>query len=934
MADQWRVMRGVEQFGPYGWDDLVRFARGGQIAPTDLIWSDASGAWQPASGYAALFPATPSQGAAPEPPVPGQPAASPPQAGKRGRRWLLVGAALALLALGATALWIWRAGGLPSGDGGARASETVALTVESTPWQDPPGRLVPLATGGALFVPDGSLAPDVTISAAIAPVPLLPEGYDAIGPVYDITLSAQPEGPVTVRLPIPQGEVNAEGLVILRVLDIGYAECLETHVSGGELVAYTSAFSRFTVTRPRGARPVNLAGPPELVPGERGTFFAVRDAALSPPGSRLRALWDFSGPLTVISESDDGAVVRAGAEPGDGFVEYYCTDAAQGMRWYGALPLRVVAASERLAGGFVVSAVAQAALVNPGEAVNVSAELHGDYTPPIQWEWSTGGSAPGGRTTTGVDVSQLNLPPLYYEARFEPVRVVTVRATDAQGRTATGECGFLVMPDALQVRLEGPNLLIFQGEPLLEAYTATATAGRTRYRWSWSILPGLDDAGGSDKPDPHDGRYVRFGEPGGYRVRATVEDESGATASATMEVTVVPLEWLSTRLLDLPATARPGQEIGLHVQVRGGVLVSGGRKGGYTLEIDWGDGSGLPARNGLGADRTPDQGFALETSHAWQEPGPRRVIVNAWDATGATAQAVGEILITEDAVAVATVPAGENTPPVAEDILTSAERGSDVAITLHGRDDDGDDLTYTIVSGPGQGTLTGEPPFLTYAPKTELTGGKDTFTYTVSDGQATSAPATVTIEIGTRWVLQGGPVINRWEARREFEGGTADPEYFGEERFAGMFTRYSVDAGSITWADRSVDHGYEAHNISIQCAFDAPPPVLYAGDAIPLEVRFSHSGSVTEGNPGLRFQFFAGTPLGDDPLAWEDWQQRRIVDPAGPAAYFPWEAGFSGVNEATWTLQVPEGRVGDALAIQAGLWNCAPCNVTWVYRAE
>ena len=235
-------------------------------------------------------------------------------------------------------------------------------------------------------------------------------------------------------------------------------------------------------------------------------------------------------------------------------------------------------------------------------------------------------------------------------------------------------------------------------------------------------------------------------------------------------------------------------------------------------------------------------------------------------------------------------------------------------------------------SGGGTAEVRASGAFV-YTPAPGFSG-EDTFTYTVSDGQATSAPATVTIEIGTRWVLQGGPVINRWEARREFEGGTADPEYFGEERFAGMFTRYSVDAGSITWADRSVDHGYEAHNISIQCAFDAPPPVLYAGDAIPLEVRFSHSGSVTEGNPGLRFQFFAGTPLGDDPLAWEDWQQRRIVDPAGPAAYFPWEAGFSGVNEATWTLQVPEGRVGDALAIQAGLWNCAPCNVTWVYRAE
>ena len=58
---------------------------------------------------------------------------------------------------------------------------------------------------------------------------------------------------------------------------------------------------------------------------------------------------------------------------------------------------------------------------------------------------------------------------------------------------------------------------------------------------------------------------------------------------------------------------------------------------------------------------------------------------------------------------------------------------------------DGDPLTATLVSGPAHGTLTFNPDgsFL-YTPDANYSG-PDSFTYTVSDGGQSSAPATVTL---------------------------------------------------------------------------------------------------------------------------------------------------------------------------------------------
>jgi len=67
-------------------------------------------------------------------------------------------------------------------------------------------------------------------------------------------------------------------------------------------------------------------------------------------------------------------------------------------------------------------------------------------------------------------------------------------------------------------------------------------------------------------------------------------------------------------------------------------------------------------------------------------------------------------------------------------------------ITLTGSDADGDTLTYTIITQPTHGTLTGTVPNITYIPEADYSG-TDSFSFKVNDGTVDSDPATVSITI-------------------------------------------------------------------------------------------------------------------------------------------------------------------------------------------
>ena len=89
-----------------------------------------------------------------------------------------------------------------------------------------------------------------------------------------------------------------------------------------------------------------------------------------------------------------------------------------------------------------------------------------------------------------------------------------------------------------------------------------------------------------------------------------------------------------------------------------------------------------------------------------------------------------------------------NDPPTVSAVSQSMNEDSGaLSITLSGSDDDGDSLTYSIASSPQNGTLGSvSGSTVTYTPTTHY-NGTDTFTYTASDGTASSDSAVVTITV-------------------------------------------------------------------------------------------------------------------------------------------------------------------------------------------
>src|SRR5205823_15135962 len=87
-----------------------------------------------------------------------------------------------------------------------------------------------------------------------------------------------------------------------------------------------------------------------------------------------------------------------------------------------------------------------------------------------------------------------------------------------------------------------------------------------------------------------------------------------------------------------------------------------------------------------------------------------------------------------------------NQAPVANNQAVSTTLNTNKSITLTASDGNNDPLTYTIVTSPAHGTLSGTAPNLTFRPTTGYTG-PDSFTFKANDGKADSNVATVSISV-------------------------------------------------------------------------------------------------------------------------------------------------------------------------------------------
>lgn len=232
------------------------------------------------------------------------------------------------------------------------------------------------------------------------------------------------------------------------------------------------------------------------------------------------------------------------------------------------------------------------------------------------------------------------------------------------------------------------------------------------YTWTPSGAPPAPVYFGNNGVNAAKSTVVTFVEPGSYSFQVEVRDTYGLTTTGTTSVTVVST--LTTVTVTPPgSTINPGTSR----TFTAACFNQFGQT--YTPVPTWswtrsGGGTIVSTTGVLTASSTPG--------------GPYTVTATGGGKSGQTTFSVG------------------TASPIAHGQAITVVKDTPHALTLTASDANLDLLTFTTVTPPGNGTLSGTPPNVTYHPAAGY-AGSDSFTFTASDGSLTSAPATVQVAV-------------------------------------------------------------------------------------------------------------------------------------------------------------------------------------------
>ena len=170
----------------------------------------------------------------------------------------------------------------------------------------------------------------------------------------------------------------------------------------------------------------------------------------------------------------------------------------------------------------------------------------------------------------------------------------------------------------------------------------------------------------------------------------------------------------------------------------------------------------------------------------------------------------------------------------------------------------GGNLTYSILSPPAHGTLTGTPPDLTYTPTAGF-NGTDRFTFLVNNGTSNSNPATVSIG-----VLAGQAAAFTWASAVSGNMGTAaswNPATAPAAAGAPFYTLNFTPAGTYT-ATQDLNSGFAFNQLNFAGTVTIGGTNAIASSANgPLLPRINQNSS-TAVTVGVPVNLTAATTLG------------------------------------------------------------------------
>ncbi len=199
-----------------------------------------------------------------------------------------------------------------------------------------------------------------------------------------------------------------------------------------------------------------------------------------------------------------------------------------------------------------------------------------------------------------------------------------------------------------------------------------------------------------------------------------VTDSHNATATATFSITVNPVNDAPTAQNLSISTA---QNTAKALTLLGSDIDSSSLT--YSILSQPSHGS-VSGGSGAGRTYTPANGYSGSDSFTF------RVSDGSLNASGTVS---------------ITVTAAANNPPTATNGSTSTNEDTPKSLTLSGGDPDGDAITYSIISGPSHGSLSGGTSAgRTYTPSSNYFGA-DSFSFRVTDSHNATATATFSIAV-------------------------------------------------------------------------------------------------------------------------------------------------------------------------------------------
>ena len=154
---------------------------------------------------------------------------------------------------------------------------------------------------------------------------------------------------------------------------------------------------------------------------------------------------------------------------------------------------------------------------------------------------------------------------------------------------------------------------------------------------------------------------------------------------------------------------------------------------GFHYAYDFNNDGTFEVGDGTYAGSSTTVSATVPASYLAQGPGTRTVLGRILDKDGGFTDYTTTITI-------------NNVAPVAQDQSVTTNQDTPVTITLAATDAGNDPLTYSIVTPPAHGTLSGTGANHIYTPTAGYSGG-DSFTFTANDGLADSNIATVSITV-------------------------------------------------------------------------------------------------------------------------------------------------------------------------------------------